>query len=147
MLQHFSGFVEAPMQAERVEQVTARLINALKAQVPSAVIESSAPVRYRRPFLQTGFVGIASFGSGTIEVVLREPSLSVRYSLSLAPYYLQACNVILLLFFFAWKGLPVLYAELVGAVCEFFILGRLLYSMAAVRSWLNATIRPATSQD
>ena len=142
MIQALSGSIDVQVPAPDVEyglKVTERIVNSLKAVVPSAIIESSSPLRYKRPALQFGFVGIASFGAGEIQIGQHHGIISIKYSLSMAPYYRQLSLVGFLCGLFAWKAfMSPVYVGILFIASELVILTRFMVSISSVRSWLRS---------
>ena len=147
MLQNISGSVQVQtemVQPLSVERATEQLINMITTLIPHAVIESLCPIRYKRPMLQNGFIGIASFGSGELDISSTDSTLLIRYSLGLTPYYNQAFWSIVFTFFLVEKGfLSPLHAALVVAIGSVIILGRLTYSALTLKTWLRTTVSAA----
>jgi len=147
MFQNISGSVEvqtATAQATSVERATERLINTITVLIPHAVIESSCPIRYKRPILQNGFIGIASLGSGELDISSTGSTLLIRYSLGLAPYYNQAFWSIVCTFFLVERDfLSVIHGAFVLAIGVVIIVGRLIYSVLTLKAWFRTTVSAA----
>jgi hypothetical protein len=129
-----------PAQTDRVAEATNRLLHALKTDIRRITIESTQPIRYRRPLFQTGFVGIGSFGGGILDVQQADDFVIVRYVLSISPYYRQAIAAPLLIVPLIWQGLSLQYGVPLTVVGELIILCRFLYSLSSITVWLRSSL-------
>jgi hypothetical protein len=129
-----------------VDRVNARLLDAIRKQLPNISIHSSTPITYSRLVFQHGFINIDSFESGEILVSSKEDAICVRYYLGTKAYCVSAAGVVACALLFLWKGVPLTYVGVETILCVFLIVGRLLYSLSNIRFWFKSIVLSAVNE-